>query len=64
MSETFEQDLCRELDEDNEDTSIGLSLIAILQLKVKPNGRVDTKWGDKTPMGLARTVKRILEEDV
>jgi hypothetical protein len=25
-------------------------------LKVKKNGRVDTAWGDKTPLGLYRTI--------
>lgn len=25
-------------------------------LKVKKNGRVDTRWGDKTPLGLYRTI--------
>jgi len=30
-------------------------------LKVKDNGRVDTDFGDKTPLGLYRTVKRMME---
>jgi hypothetical protein len=25
-------------------------------LKIKKNGRVDTAWGDKTPLGLYRTI--------
>lgn len=28
-------------------------------LKIKPNGRVDTMWGDKTPLGLYRTIVSI-----
>lgn len=30
-------------------------------IKVKRNGRVDTTWGDKTTLGLYRTIKRIVE---
>lgn len=41
---------------------IGNRLITLLDLRVKDNGRVDTNIGDKTPVGLARTVKRLLEE--
>jgi hypothetical protein len=40
----------------------GMRLIEVLGLKLKRNGRVDTSWGDKTPYGLALTVKRIVEE--
>lgn len=42
----------------------GEELIRVLGLRVKLNGRVDLKehYGDKTPMGLARTVERILIE--
>ena len=43
------------------DHSIGVNLIALLDLKLKTNGRVDTAWGDKTPVGLARTVRRIMD---
>lgn len=32
-------------------------------LKIKENGRVETKEGDKTPLGLYRMVKRILRGD-
>jgi hypothetical protein len=35
---------------------IGNRLISILGLKVKTNGRVDTAYGDKTPIGLARLI--------
>ena len=42
----------------------GKRLIEILGLKVKANGRVDTTWGDKTPLGLALTVERILQGDM
>lgn len=41
---------------------IGLKLIEVLGLKVKANGRVDTSIGDKTPMGLTRTIKSIIED--
>lgn len=42
------------------DMDIGLGLIEVLNLKLKPNGRVDTSWGDKTPVGLSKVVNRIL----
>ena len=31
-------------------------------LRVKRNGRVDTTWGDKTPLGLYQVIKRVFEE--
>ena len=46
---------------DQIDTAIGNKLIEMMQLK-KENGRVNTEWGTKSPMGLARTVRRILAE--
>lgn len=42
----------------------GNDLIEILQLKIKKNGRVDTTWGDKTPLGLALTVQRIIDNRI
>jgi len=39
---------------------LGNNLIQLLHLKVKENGRVDTFWGDKTPIGLAKTVLRVV----
>jgi len=52
-----------ELKADNaEDLDIGNKLIEVLQLKLKQNGRVDTSWGDKTPVGLYQIVKRIIQE--
>ena len=44
-------------------TSIGNDIINILFLKVKANGRVDTGWGDKTPLGLYLTLQRIMSMD-
>ena len=41
---------------------LGNKLIEVLNLKVKKNGRVDTQWGDKTPIGLGATVARIVKE--
>lgn len=40
----------------------GNEVIKLLSLKVKENGRVDTDGGDKTPLGLGRTIIRCLEE--
>ena len=51
------------MDEEEKLQKVGETLIKVLNLKVKKNGRVDTIWGDKYPIGLARTVKRILEGD-
>jgi hypothetical protein len=48
--------------DNSEDLNIGNKLIEVLQLKVKQNGRVDTTWGDKTPVGIAQVVKRIIQE--
>ena len=48
---------------DEEYQKIGETLIEILQLKVKKNGRVVTSWGDKTPIGLAKTVETILTKE-
>lgn len=39
----------------------GQDLVELLYLKVKENGRVDTRWGDKTALGLFLTVKRVLD---
>lgn len=41
-------------------TEQGKQIIKLLGLRVKQNGRVDTEWGDKTPLGLALTLLRIL----
>lgn len=40
----------------------GKKIVKLLSLKVKPNRRVDTDGGDKTPLGLGRTIIRCLEE--
>ena len=45
--------------EDSE--KMGLEIIELLGLKVKANGRVDTAWGDKSPLGLVLTLKGIME---
>jgi len=49
--------------EEKQAKAAGEKLIEVLNLKVKKNGRVDTEWGDKTPLGLALTVERILKGD-
>lgn len=43
--------------------TLGDQLIKLLQLKRKGNQRVDTSWGDKTNIGLARTIIRLLEDN-
>lgn len=42
---------------------LGLSLIQLLGLKVKSNGRVNTQDGDKSPEGLGRTIERLYYEE-
>jgi hypothetical protein len=43
---------------DKQEAENALKLWEMLRpgLKVKKNGRVDTAWGDKTPLGLYRTI--------
>ena len=46
--------------ENQADHEIGLEMIRVLKLRRKrDNGRVETTHGDKTPCGLARTVRSI-----
>ena len=40
----------------------GEMIVRVLGLRLKANGRVDTCWGDKTPLGIFRTVQRIINE--
>jgi len=39
----------------------GIEIIEMLQLRLNKNGRVNTTWGDKTPLGLALVLRRLLE---
>jgi len=41
---------------------LGLRVIELLALKQKGNTRVDTTWGEKTPMGLGLTIRRLVKE--
>jgi hypothetical protein len=46
--------------QDQADHDLGLELIRVLRLKRKrDNGRIETTHGDKTPCGLARTVRHL-----
>lgn len=46
-------------DHDRVDHEIGIAIILLLNLKRSPeNGRVYTEYGDKTPAGLARMLRR------
>jgi len=49
-------------DDDSEGIKKGEKLIDMLGLKVGKDGRVNTSWGTKTPLGLYRTLKRVIEE--
>jgi|TARA_Y100000034_G_scaffold129767_1_gene186855 hypothetical protein len=57
------KDLEERLKDDETADMVGKRLIAMLGLRVKTNGRVDTSIGDKTPAGLARTLLRFLDPD-
>jgi hypothetical protein len=46
--------------DDVQQTAIGLTIIGLLGLRIKRNGRVDTSWGDKTPRGLYLSLERII----
>jgi len=47
---------------DNELEQIGQSIVEELQLKRNKKRRYNTIGGDKTPIGLARTIMRVIEE--
>lgn len=44
------------------DEELGLKIIKELKLKIMKNGRVDLTNGDKTPVGLARTIVGMIKE--
>jgi hypothetical protein len=44
------------------DKKIGLAIATCLSLKENEKGQFETLWGSKTPAGLARTIRRIMEE--
>lgn len=47
---------------DKADHALGLELIDVMHLRrSRIDGRVPTAWGSKTPCGLARTIRRIVE---
>ncbi len=41
----------------------GQAIAELLGLELKKNGRYDTTWGDKTPLGLYLTVRRFVEDE-
>lgn len=45
---------------EEQENQIGEEIIELLYLKIKKNGRVNTDFGDKTPLGLARTIFSII----
>ena len=49
---------------DAEDHQLGINIIDLLGLKMNRANRVDTSWGDKTPAGLTRTLRRIIEGEI
>jgi len=40
---------------------LGDKIIELLSLKIKENGRIDTNIGDKTSLGLGRTIEYLIE---
>lgn len=51
----------KEIDE-TEETRRGQLLVDVLHLHRAERGRYHTQWGTKTPLGIYRTVKRIVED--
>lgn len=47
---------------ETEQAIVGDVWARILLLKKKRNGRYDTAWGDKTPLGLYKTIVRMVGE--
>lgn len=48
---------------ESEETRRGQLLVDVLCLRPsKEKGRYHTQWGTKTPLGLYRTIKRIVEQ--
>ena len=45
-----------------QETQLGEAIIDLFGLPVKSNGRVDTSEGDKTPLGLGKTILRKVKE--
>ena len=50
---------------DREEAIAAMELFQMLKpaLHIKENGRIDTTGGDKTPLGLYRTLKRFFEPE-
>ena len=42
--------------------NLGNNIIKWLSLKKNKDGRIDTIWGDKTPIGLGFSLERIFKE--
>jgi len=49
-------------DTDKADARLGALIADLLHLKRDAQGRWPTAWGNKTDVGLARTLRRVLEE--
>jgi hypothetical protein len=49
---------------ETEETRRGELIVQILMLEPsrRESGRYETEWGTKTPLGLYRTIKRIIEK--
>ena len=52
----------RDFTHDDYGMSAGLAIAKLLDLRPNEIGRYNTAIGDKTPLGLYRTIKRIVEE--
>lgn len=46
---------------DEQKTKIGIELIEVLSIRKNRFGLYITSWGSKTPIGVYKTVKRIME---
>ena len=62
---TKERRKLRQYADSEPEARVAEMLLTVLRpgLKVKRNGRIDTTWGDKTPLGWYRTIRRITKEE-
>ena len=56
---------CFDLEElcENEQADKGKFIASLLGIKARKDGKYDTGWGYKTPLGLYRCILRIVETD-
>ena len=48
--------------DDKSDHELGEKIVRMLGLEYNDNGDFDTAWGDKTHIGIARSLRSIIED--